>query len=252
VAYPSLLCIHGAATGAWVWDLWRQYLKPFGWRVNVLDLRGHGRSVPVDFSEVTLEDYVSDVESVTPQIAAAEGAQPVICGWDMGGLIAMMYAARHPETPALALFAPSLPIEVAGRMPLDELRRVPSTPVGPEHFGVFPDDFEASRTVLFDLTDEEAQRVLQSTAGAQESGFAQRQRGRGISIPAGAIGAPAAVVYGETEPDPAPELNRRLAEHIGAKGIGVAGAGHWGVVMSENAVAATAPQLDGWLWEVLN
>src|SRR5688500_16319178 len=65
---PSLLLIHGAANGAWVWDAWRRHLRELGWATNVLDLRGHGRSLPVDFSAVTMEDYLADVESVTAQI----------------------------------------------------------------------------------------------------------------------------------------------------------------------------------------
>ena len=51
MAYPSLLLVHGAANGAWVWDAWRAALKALGWEVNVLDLRGHGRSLPVDMNE---------------------------------------------------------------------------------------------------------------------------------------------------------------------------------------------------------
>src|SRR3990170_2727197 len=120
MAYPSLLLIHGAATGAWVWDAWRRHLPPLGWQVNVLDLRGHGRSLPTDLSSVTLEDYVADVESVTRQIAAAQGGHPVIGGWGMGGLIAMIYAAGHQETPALLLFSPAPLLEVAGRASLDD------------------------------------------------------------------------------------------------------------------------------------
>ena len=110
-----MLLIHGAANGAWVWQFWRRELRELGWDVNVLDLRGHGQSLPVDFSTVTMEDYVWDVESVMSQIKARQGKTPILAGWSMGGLVAMMYAAKHQDVPALVLFEPSAPVQVAGR-----------------------------------------------------------------------------------------------------------------------------------------
>ena len=251
MAYPSLLLVHGAATGAWVWDLWRRELKALGWEVNVLDLRGHGRSLPIDFSIVTMDDYGNDLESVGGQIAAAQGQHPVVGGWGMGGLVALSYAAKTEPVPALLMLSPSLPLEVAGRGDPELVRATPPAPVGPEQYGVYPDDIEASRAALFDLTEAEAERVLASSAGAQESGFAQRQRDRGISVPAGALRAPSLVVYGELETEPRPELSRRLAVHLAGASLGVVDAGHWGLVQSESAVAAAAPGVDAWLRRVL-
>jgi pimeloyl-[acyl-carrier protein] methyl ester esterase len=247
MARPSLLLIHGAANGAWVWDVWRQALRDLGWVVNVIDLRGHGRSLPVDFTAVTMEDYLADVASVAGQIEAAERNHPVIGGWSMGGLLAQMYAAQHPETPALLLFSASPPQEVAGRAPPEEVRRTPSGPFGPELYGLFPHDLDASRRVLSDLSDEEALRVLANSAGAQESGMARRQRKRGISIPAGTIRAPTLVVFGEQDRQFPPEVNRKLAIYLGAEMLAVPDAGHWGIVCHADAVNAVAPRVDAWL-----
>jgi pimeloyl-ACP methyl ester carboxylesterase len=240
--------IHGAANGAWVWDFWRRELKALGWDVNVLDLRGHGISLPVDFSIVTMEDYVADVESVTQQMRARLGAEPVLIGWSMGGLVAMMYAARQEDSPALVLIAPSPPLQVQGRSDPEEVRRTPSAPFGPELYGVYPDDPDRSRAEsLFDLTEAEAAVVLEKSRGALESGFARRQRKRGIDIPAGAIKAPTLVLYGESDAHFPPELNRRLSLYLAADGLSVPGAGHWGLVYSERAVRETAPKVDAWL-----
>src|SRR6478672_10733535 len=112
MAYPSILLVHGAANGAWVWDAWRAALAPLGWQVNVLDLRGHGRSLPADMTEVTMEVYVNDLESVASQIAAAQGRHPIVGGWSMGGLVSMMYTAKTLGVPAQLLFAPSPSLEV--------------------------------------------------------------------------------------------------------------------------------------------
>jgi pimeloyl-ACP methyl ester carboxylesterase len=244
MAPPSLLLVHGAANGAWVWDVWRRRLGELGRVVNVLDLRGHGRSLPIDFRLVTMEDYIADLGSVTSQIRQVEGRHPVLGGWSMGGLVALMYAAAHPETPALLLFAPSQPVEVAGRPSAEEVRRTPSGPFGPELYGLFPEDLEASRPALFDLDDEEARSVLEHSKGAQESGLARRQRKRGIKVAASDVRCPVLVVYGEKD---TPELNQRLAIYLGAETISVPEMGHWGIVYHDAAVLATAPLIDGWL-----
>jgi pimeloyl-ACP methyl ester carboxylesterase len=169
----------------------------------------------------------------------------------MGGLIAMLYAARHPETPGLLLFAPSPPVEVAGRADPDKVRATPTTAFGPELYGLYPDNYERSRRALKDLTEEETRRVLENSRGALESGFARRQRKRGIDIPAGAIRCPSLVLYGEEDRHFPPELNRRISLFLGADSIAVPDAGHWGLVYSERAVAAAAPKVDAWLREHL-
>lgn len=247
MAYPSILLIHGGATAAWIWDGWRDELKALGWEVNVLDLRGHGRSLPVDFATITMEDYVADVGSVTRQIAAVQGRHPILGGWSMGGLVAMMCAATQEDVPALVLFSPSPPLEVAGRSDAEVIRQTPSGPFGPEVYGLYPDDPESSRETLHDLTDTEAARVLEHVRGVSESGMARRQRRRGISIQPGSVRAPALVVYGEHDRLFTPELNRSLAVYLAADVLAVPGAGHWGIVCHADAVSEAAPRVDGWL-----
>jgi pimeloyl-ACP methyl ester carboxylesterase len=251
VAYPSILLIHGGVTAAWIWDLWREQLGALGWQVNVLDLRGHGRSLPVDFSTITMEDYVADVASVTTQIASAQGQHPILGGWAMGGLVAMMHATAEPEIPALLLLAPSPPLEVAGRGDPDVVRQTPSGPFGPEVYGLDVDDMEASAVALHDLTEDERRAVLDGVRGAQESGMARRQRRRGVSLTPGAIKAPSLVVYGESDTQFEPSVHRSLAIYLGGDAIAVPRAGHWGVVRGAGFVTETAPRIDAWLRRVL-
>jgi pimeloyl-ACP methyl ester carboxylesterase len=61
-------------------------------------------------------------------------------------------------------------------------------------------------------------RVRQS-AGALESGFARRQRKRGIDVPAGAIKAPTLLLYGEKDEHFPPELNRRISLFLAGDSI---------------------------------
>jgi pimeloyl-ACP methyl ester carboxylesterase len=194
-----------------------------------------------------MEDYVADVESVATQVTAAKGSHPVIAGWSMGGLVALMYTARHQEAPALVTFSPTPPLEVGGKASIEEIRNIPPTPVGPDYYGIYPHDLEASRPAVSDLTDDEAMVVLEKSRGALESGFARRQRHRGISVPPGAVRAPSLVVYGEAEAEPRPTHARRLAIYLGGEALAAPGAGHWGIVHSDKAVSDLAPRVDGWL-----
>jgi len=251
MALPSLLFVHGAASGAWVWDTWRRQLALLGWQVNILDLRGHGHSMPADLATVTLEDYVADVASVTVQIERAQGVHPIVGGWSMGGMVAMMYAVQHPETPALVLLEPSPPLETGGKTPIETVRRFAGEVVRPEQLGLYPDDPARSREALFDLDEAELLDFLARTRGAEESGLAFRQGLRGVSIPAGAITCPTLILYGDTQtrPDIAVQ-NRALAAHLGGAVMGVPGAGHWGIVCHGRAVAEAAPAVDRWLRRV--
>jgi pimeloyl-ACP methyl ester carboxylesterase len=241
------LLIHGGITAAWIWDLWREQLRELGWEVNVLDLRGHGHSLPVDFATITMEDYVADVASVADQIAAVQGRQPIVGGWAMGGLVAMMHAATQPDIPGLLLFAPSPPLEVAGRADADVVRATPSGPFGPEVYGLQADDAEASREALHDLTEEEARGVLERVRDAQESGMARRQRRRGVSLTPGAIRAPSLILFGEQDAHFPPEYHRSLAIYLAGDAIAVPQTGHWGIVCHGESVSLTAPRVDDWL-----
>jgi pimeloyl-ACP methyl ester carboxylesterase len=246
---PSLLLVHGAASGAWVWDAWRRHLRELGWQVNVLDLRGHGRSLPTDLSSVTMEDYVADVASVTTQIEAAQGIHPVLGGWSMGGMIAMMYASQHAETSALLLFDPMLPLEAGGKADIETVRRFSGARLTPATFGIDASDPQRTREVLFDLAEDEVQSYLANCAAEEESGIAFRQTLRGISIPAGAIRCPSLIVYGAEAGSV--EAKHRLAEHLDGGAMSIAGAGHWGVVYGEAFVRQAAPAIDLWLNRVL-
>jgi pimeloyl-ACP methyl ester carboxylesterase len=213
---------------------------------NVLDLRGHGLSLPMDFTTVTMEDYVADLDSVTAQIAA-QGRPPVLVGWGMGGLVAMIHASRHPDTPGLVLLSPSSPQEVLGRTPAAQMTGFSVAPYGPETYGIVPDDIEASRAAAPDLTAEELASVLEQSRGALESGVARRERRRGMSVPAAEVRCPVLVMAGDKDALVSPETNQKVAEHFGGECLVLPGASHWGIVYHGPTVADAAGKLDTWL-----
>ena len=92
---PTVVLLHG---GPGSYD--HSYFKPdftaltTHAQIVYLDLRDHGRSarqVPADW---TFEVCADDVRAVCDAIGIAA---PIVYGHSMGGFIAMLYAARHPD-----------------------------------------------------------------------------------------------------------------------------------------------------------
>ena len=95
---PTVVLLHG---GPGSFD--HSYLKPDFTRLSrdaqvvYLDLRGHGRSEWGDPAAWTFEACADDV----PAFCDALGiANPIVYGHSLGGMVAMVYAARHRNHPA--------------------------------------------------------------------------------------------------------------------------------------------------------
>ena len=101
---PTVVLLHG---GPGSYD--HSYLKPDFARlaavaqVVYLDLRGHGRSLWGDPACWSLEDCADDVRAFCDAVGIV---RPVVVGHSLGGMVAMLYAARHPTHPgALVLLS---------------------------------------------------------------------------------------------------------------------------------------------------
>ena len=114
VARPTpLLFIHGAFSGAWLWD--EHYLPWFakhGWEAHALSLRGHGESEGHDLVRCArLRDYVADVE----QVLAGMPVPPVLIGHSLGGMIVQKLLHRH-AVPGAVLMASAPPHGTVGTL----------------------------------------------------------------------------------------------------------------------------------------
>lgn len=140
----TLVLVHGAASGPWVFDAWRPRWP--GYDVRVPDLQEG-----LDVAHASMGDYAARVTA-----AATPGA--VVVGWSMGGLVAMMAAAEIAPA-ALVVIEPSAPMQ-AGRADPDVV--------------VEPGTYDAA-DVYGSVADPSQTRP--------ESALARAERLRGVSVP---------------------------------------------------------------------
>ena len=96
VERPSLIVMHGGP--GFDHSLMRPYFDRFAdtHQVIYLDHRGNGRSTG-DADTWTLDQWGDDVHGFCQTLGIEK---PVVYGLSFGGMVAMSYAARHPEAPS--------------------------------------------------------------------------------------------------------------------------------------------------------
>jgi pimeloyl-ACP methyl ester carboxylesterase len=155
----SLLLVHGAGSGPWIYDDWPEAFPSL--RVAAVDLQEG-----LDVGSAAMADYADRVVA-----AARELPQPVaLCGWSMGGL-AVLQAATRARPHSIILLDSSPPGEVQG---FDSAVATAAGTFDPEAvYGRFPAGVRAR----------------------PESSLARAERKRGISVPQ--LPCPSLVIYGD-------------------------------------------------------
>jgi pimeloyl-ACP methyl ester carboxylesterase len=159
---PPVLLLHGAGANLATMNVLARELSP-RFRVVTIDLRGHGRSGDGPWE---WEAILGDLEALSDRLGLHE---PAVVGWSLGGMIAAMWAERHPECPAAVSFdgtpPPSRPDQCAGLDParasaeLDRLHAAFSAMSAAQAKALTPADLEAAL---------EAQRAMARRHGAPE------------------------------------------------------------------------------------
>ena len=227
---PPIILIHGAANSSEVWTFWQCRLAEHGWASHAIDLRGHGQSSPLDLSTTSMYDYATDIRS----LAGGLSRKPILIGWSMGGLVAMMVAATG-EAEACVTLAPSMPAQLT-----DESITIRTGEFGPEEYGIVSLDPEDQRGMA-DLDLEERRMAL--TSLSRESLMARDQRGAGIAIQS--LPCPFLLVTGTEDRAWPLECYRDL--WLGGEQQQMQGASHWGLVLNRRAMSAAVPAVERWL-----
>ena len=102
-----LLFVHGANSGAWVWDVkFLPYFADRGYHASAVSLRGHGGSDGQELLQMaSLADYAADVALAIDQIRHATGRAPVLIGHSMGGMVLQKVLQNHRDVEAMVLMA---------------------------------------------------------------------------------------------------------------------------------------------------
>jgi pimeloyl-ACP methyl ester carboxylesterase len=240
---PPLLLVHGALTGSWMWASFATFFAERGWEAHAMNFRGHYTSDVADLSSVSMRDYADDIAVAIRQL----GRPPVVIGWGIGALAAMLHA-EHNQVLGLVLLAPSPPAAALPRRPSDiELKAVP--PVYDADWWGWILSNERARELMPDMTDEELEKVQEMLDGARESGSARRERMLGVSVDSSRIDAPALVIAAGRDDVIHPTEARRTADLLGAGYEYFPSASHFGLVMGSDTWPQVAGAVLGWLEE---
>lgn len=93
-----LLLIHGWGMHGGVWKHVATQLAQ-NFRVHCVDLPGHGFNVGRDLSRQNIDGINPDLhlDSIVDQLSAQFNEPLSICGWSLGGQIALRWAIRYPQ-----------------------------------------------------------------------------------------------------------------------------------------------------------
>lgn len=92
---PTVVLVHGFALTLESWVYQRRALREAGYRVVLVDLRGHGRSEEGDASSYTVGQLGRDFAAVLDQ--AVPDGPLVLVGHSMGGMTLMSFAGLFPD-----------------------------------------------------------------------------------------------------------------------------------------------------------
>ena len=91
---PPALLIHGYAHTGAMWNRPIQDYLQSTYRCYALDLPGHGHSTKPPLDWYSLENFTQTILDFCQQLGLD---QMLLIGYSMGGLIALDFAARHPD-----------------------------------------------------------------------------------------------------------------------------------------------------------
>lgn len=227
---PTNILIHGAANSSLVWTFWQKEFTQAGFSTNAIDLRGHEPNSAYDLSQTGMGDYVKDIHEACKQLEQI----PILIGWSMGGLLAMMAAAKFGATACIAL-APSTPAREANSNV--ELR---TGFFDSSEYDILSPDPD-NQPAMPDLSLDERKIALASLR--KESLLARTERKRGIFLDS--LPCPLLIVTGSHDEYWPKKCYDNL--WLQADYIDIEACSHWGLVLNNQAVSRMASQVIDWI-----
>ncbi len=216
-----LLLLPGLWTGSWIWQEVAWGFSQRGWSCWALDL--YEQSAARRRGDISLDDHLT---TITPAIAAFD-CPPIVIGFDLGSLLALLVATRT-QPRALVCISPLLPCnwqaDLRPALPLVRLAALPALLWNRSHP---PPSRRLARDFLFHTLPAGLHNQLYAQL-EPDSGRAVRTLTRGqTDFPAIPLPCPSLVVWGqEDRMVPAPTV-RWLADALQATGLSYPDQGHW-------------------------
>lgn len=210
-----ILFIHGGAHGSWTWEKFQPFFAEKGWRSLALNWFHHYRSDQLPM-EVFLKRHLSDIVTEVEIVAKTLDETPIIVGHSMGGLVAQIYATKHPVK-SLVLLAPCAPKSI-GRakvqvdFDLSKPWQAPPFPVAKQMFFSGLSDEQAQK--YYDLLSPESPQVVKEIIEYQ------------VDVDLSKIQVPSLLIVGDQDTLCPKEQCLKLAQAIGADTEVFEGWGH--------------------------
>jgi pimeloyl-ACP methyl ester carboxylesterase len=207
-----------------MWQEMAAALSVRGWECWALDLRGRPGSRPIDaMGKIRLQDYVEDVITAAHHL----WAPPIVCGHDLGGLLALLTIAQIKPRAVICL-APLLPCSwsesIRPPAPLVRFGAVPALLWGRP---LFPPRFSMARDFLFNGMPPAVHAQIYSRLQPDSGTIARALVREPIPSLTPKDSRPVLVVGGGVDLMSPTAALRWLAQHLGTEYRDYPGQGHW-------------------------
>jgi pimeloyl-ACP methyl ester carboxylesterase len=213
-SYP-LLFIHGAGGTSEYLKNYLLFFSGAGWRSYAINLRGHHPSDREDaLAQITIEDYVEDVERVIRDLAIENCA---LIGHSMGGLIAQKIVTQFMSVKALITIASAppfgVPLEMSNDLPYSGT--IMKSMWGLMNFKPIKSSyFMAEKTFLNNIDEAEREKIFPMFVA--ESLMIGYQIAQGVFIDPDKIKCPKLVISCKLDAMASESMERKLAEFLHA------------------------------------
>ena len=242
-SYP-LLFIHGAGGTSEYLKNYLQFFARAGWQSYAINLRGHHPSDREStLSQMTIEDYVEDVERVMRDLSIENCA---LIGHSMGGLIAQKIAMQFKSVKALITIASAPPLGVALEMnnDLPYSGTIMKSVWGLMNFKPIKSSFfTAEKTFLNNIDEAEREKIFPMFVA--ESLMIGYQIAQGVFVDPDKIKCPKLVIGCKLDAMALESMEQKLAEFLQADYISYEQFAH--LPMLETGWEQSAKDIADWL-----